>query len=335
MPMMAAAFIPVGGALLTIEWGVTGEALDGVMGATARFKIVGHDLGPLFNYYTAWMAHMLVSVGVVFVGARSAYRDIAADRERIAKLKQFAWMAVLVTMFSLILLDALHCTLAVLSHERIFVVLSREPSLSRLLRQKELLSEYILLPTEFSLFPIVSIGAAVWATTTIIMCTSKTLVALERVEANAETDATTDASTKLTVRLAAFSDVLETLRSHMLALSLVLVTSTFGTVAYLRTPLGLLADTDRDDFKAISDALGLVWGVTFSLTLLALCVRPFSQLRAHFDKVGKDAHVMHSEVLDQWLKENRALLQVPANLQVVLSVLLPATVAVVTNLVST
>jgi hypothetical protein len=209
-------------------------------------------------------------------------------------------------------------------------VLSREPSLSGLFRYRAFLGG-----TEFALFPIVSIGAAFWATATIIMCASRTLVELKRAEDKAKADPKADADTRLNARLTALSDAVETLRSHALALSLVLVTSTLGTVAYLRIPLGLLADVERSSFKTISDAVGLVWGVTFSLTLLALCVYPFIRLRAHFSKARNQAHVTHSGVVDQWLKENRALLHVPTNLQLLLSVLLPATVAVVANLVST
>ena len=333
LPMMGCAFIPIVGALFTFQCGVTGRSIDDLMGVTARSKIAGHDLSLLLNYYTAWMAHMVVSIGVTLLAARSACRGRTA--EKVAEMMRFAIMAALATMFFLILLDALHFKLAVLTHERIFSVLSREPSLWPLFRQKALFNEYVLLPTKFSLFPIVSVGAAFLATATIIMCASKTLVDLKRAEDDAETDTTADADTKLNAQIAALSDALETLRSHVLALSFVLVTSTMGTVAYLRIPLGLLADGERVSFKAGSDALGLVWGVTFSLTLLVLCIYPFNCLRTHFNRIGTTADVTHSTVLRQWLKENPALLQVPANLQLVLSVLLPATVAVVTNLVST
>jgi len=326
LPMMGCAFIPIVGALVTFQFGVMGKSLDDLMGVTARSKIAGHDLSLLFNYYTAWMAHMVVSIGVTLLAARSAYRNRTA--EKVADMMLFAIMAAVVTMFFLVVLDALHCKLAVLTHERIFSVLSREPSLGPLFQQKALF-------TWFSLFPIVSVGSAFLATATIIMCASKTLVDLKRAEDKAATDTKAHADKKVNARIAAFSDALETLRSHVLALSFVLVTSTLGTVAYLRIPLGLLADADRHSFKAVSDAIGLVWGVTFSLTLLALCVYPFNRLRTHFGKFGQYAHVTHSKVLEQWLKENGALLQVPANLQLVLSVLLPATVAVVTNLVST
>src|SRR6266850_1584399 len=112
LPMMGCAFIPIVGALLTFQCGVTGKSIDDLMGVTAHSTIAGHDVSLLFNYYTAWMAHMVVSIGVTLLAARSAYRDRTA--EKVAEMMRFAIMAALVTMFFLILLDALHCKLAVL-----------------------------------------------------------------------------------------------------------------------------------------------------------------------------------------------------------------------------
>jgi hypothetical protein len=322
LPMIAFAVIPVTLVFGIFQVGVTGKAID-VMCVTTRSPIIAHDLAPVFNYYIAWAAHMLVSIGVVLLGARSAYRNTSGIK--VGVLKHFAIMVALMTMFVVILADAMHSRLAVLSHERIFGVLSREPSLSRFFRHEAHFNDYtILVPTFFSLLPIISIAAAFWATVTIVLCASKSLAELGQADDG-----------DLNMRIAAFSDTLEALRSHALALSLVLVTSTLATVAYLRAPVGLLATVDRHSFKAVSDAVGLVWGVTFSLTLLALCIYPFIRLHERFSAFGEDVRITHSEVLGQWLKENRVLLQVPANLQLVLSVLLPATVAVVTNLVST
>lgn len=323
--MVLWAFAPITVVFCTFQFGVTGRTVD-LMCATSRSKIAGHDLTPLFVYYIAWAAHMFVSGSVIFLGARSAYRNIPSDKA--AAMRRFAILATLMTMFFLLLVDALHCKLAVLTHERIFSVLSREHSLCPFFEyEAEPHNHPISFPTIFSLFPIISVGAAFWATATIVLCASRSLGDFH--EINNILDA------KVTARMTAFSETLEALRSQVLALSLVLVTSTLGTVAYLRTPLGLLADADRHSFKTVSDAIGLMWGVTFSLTLLALCFYPFIRLRVHLKAFDQEAVLTHSEALRQWLKENRALMQVPANLQLVLSVLLPATVAVVTNLVST
>ncbi|HXH41496.1 MAG TPA: hypothetical protein VNN08_22905 [Thermoanaerobaculia bacterium] len=335
-PMIGFAFIPVTLVFGIYQLGVTGKAID-LMCVTTRSPIAAHDLAPLFNYYIAWAAHMLVSIGVVLLGARSAYRDTSVVKTGV--LKRFAIMAALMTMFVVILADAMHTKLAVLSHERIFGVLSREPSLSPFFPHEAHFYGYTIpVPTFFSLLPIVSIAAAFWATATIVLCASKSLAELGRRTSplRSPSDRSRQADdAEVNARIAAFSGTLEVLRSHALALSLVLVTSTLATVAYLRAPVGFLAAADRRSFKAVSDAIGLVWGVTFSLTLLALCIYPFIQLRERFSAFGEEARGSRSEILGQWLKENRVLMQVPANLQLVLSVLLPATVAVVTNLVST
>src|SRR5262249_30683163 len=156
-------------------------------------------------------------------------------------------------------------------------------------------------PTPFSFFPISAIFAAFWATATIIMCASKFLVELKRPKRNAPAKE----------RMKAFADALDELRSHFLALSFVLVTSTLATIAYLRPPIGFLDESHRVAFKAISDAIGLAWGVTFSLTLLSLCVYPFVLLRGRFRALDSDADLLKDPNLDLWLRENRVALQVP------------------------
>src|ERR1019366_3667144 len=173
LPMIVFALIPVASVFLIFQLGVTDRTTQ-VMRVTTRSAIVGHDLTPLLNYYIALVAHMLVAIGVVLLGARSAYRDTSVTKTTV--LKRFAIMAALMTMFILLLADAMHCKLAVLSHERIFDVLSREPSLSPFFQHEADFKGYpISFPTIFSPFPIVSIGAAFWATATIILCASKSL----------------------------------------------------------------------------------------------------------------------------------------------------------------
>jgi hypothetical protein len=321
--MMVFALIPWLSVFAVFEVFLTKNAIA-PMCRTDRSAVTGHDLAPLFNYYISWVAHVLVSVGVGVGATRSAFRNTSPVKK--TALKRFGILAFLVTILVVIVGDDMHSNLAVLSHDRVFNVLSVAPSLSPMFQQELNSTRYtISVPTIFSFFPIVGIAAAFWATSTIILCASKFLVEFERVD---DGDEPND-------RIAAFTDALEALRSHFLALSLVLVTSTLGTIAFLRIPLGLLSVAERHSFKVTSDAVGLVWGVTFSLTLLALCVYPFSVLRKHFDSLSKYAHDTNGEVLGRWLRKNRVLLQVPANLQLVLYMLSPATFAVLANLVST
>jgi len=320
LKMIGLAFIPTT-AVFFVFMAVSKDAIAS-LGRVDRSAITGNDLAPLLNYYIAWVAHLLISIGVAVEAEQNAFRNISETTESI--VKQFRLFAFLVTLLTVIVGDHLHCSLAVLSHDRIFSVLSVPSSISPMFRP--LPTRYTPWgPVPFSLFPIAGLAVAFWSTATIILCASKFLVELE--DSNDEPDPND--------RVEAFSKTLNALRSHFLALSLVLVTSTLGTVAFLRIPLGFLAEGERRNFRTITDAIGLVWGVTFSLTLVALCFVPFNVLRERMDTLHGEARETGSAVLGQWIEKNGGLLEVSANLQLVLSVLAPATVAVLANLVST
>ena len=303
--MMGLALIPTT-AVFFVFMAVSKDAIASLC-RVDRSAITGNDLAPLFNYYIAWVAHLLISIGVAVEAERNAFRNIPQTTESI--LKQFRLLAFLVTLLAVIVGDDLHCNLAVLSHDRIFSVLSVPSSILRMFRP--IPTRYTPWgPVPFSLFPIAGLGVAFWSTATIILCASKFLVELE--DSNDEPDPND--------RLAAFSKTLDALRSHFLALSLVLVTSTLGTVAFLRIPLGFLAEGERRNFRVIADAIGLVWGVSFSLTLVALCFVPFHVLRERMDTLHREARETGSPVAGQWIEKNGGLLELSANLQLVLSV---------------
>lgn len=316
--MTMLALIPATLVFCVFQFSVTSDAVA-LMSRIDRSAIRGRDLTPLFNYYTSWVAHVLISLSVSLAAAHNAFRDTTPTK--IGVMKRFRLMSFLAALSFVFLADAAHTKLAVLTHQRLFAVLSVEASLSPLFRQD---LGPLWRPTWFSFFVVGGIAVALWATTTIILCVSKFLAEFQR----------PDRETTPTARIAVFSEALEALRSHFLALSLVLVTSTLGTIAYLRIPLGLLAAEERRNFKLVSDAVGLIWGVTFSLTLLFLCIYPFIVLRKSFNALEKDSRGSKGEILRRWLRKNQDLLHVPANLQIVLSMLSPAAVAVAANLIS-
>lgn len=319
--IMAVGVVPSVLVFVVIEVAVTDAAIAR-MCDTARSAITRHDFSPLVNYYISWVAHLVVSVGVAFGATRGA---LHASESKAPFLTRFPLAVSLLIVAFVLTADAFHTKIAVLSHERLFSVLSEEPALAPLLRNESEIAGFALpVPTWFSVFPVVGVGVALWATCVVIMCASKFLVTFE----------TQSVESREADPRARLTDAIEALRTHLLALSLVLVTSTFGTIAYLRIPLGLLADGPRSDFKSISDSIGLVWGVMFSLTLIALCIYPFMMLREQFDKLREQTEQTKNQVMYSWLQDNRLLLQVPTNLQLLLSIVSPAAVAVVSNLVS-
>src|SRR5207244_13279643 len=95
---------------------------------TERSSLTVHDLTPVFIYYTSWVAHLTISVGVGVGAARGAFHD--ASSVKTTELKRFRVGAFLLVLMSVIVCDALHGNLAMLSHDRIFKVLSAEHSLA-------------------------------------------------------------------------------------------------------------------------------------------------------------------------------------------------------------
>jgi hypothetical protein len=319
---MAIGALPSVVVFLVFQFAVT-DATMAKMCQTSSTALTRHDLAPLFNYYIAWVAHLTVSVGVAYGALRGG---LHASETKTPFLIRFPLGVCLLIVAVVLATDAFHTKMAILSHDRLFRVLAVDPSLAPLFRDNAEIGHLTLyFPTWFSMFPIIGVATALWATCVVIMCASKFLVAFE---AQTVDSPEADPRAKLT-------DAIDALRTHVLALSFVLVTSTFGTIAYLRIPLGLLATGSRTEFKSISDSVGLVWGVMFSLTLVALCVRPFIVLRERFGKLREQTEQTKNHVMQNWIDENRLLLQVPTNLQLLLSIVSPAAVAVVSNLIST
>ncbi|HJQ38794.1 MAG TPA: hypothetical protein VKB93_16790 [Thermoanaerobaculia bacterium] len=338
---MAIGAVPSVMVFLVFQFAVTDAAMTR-MCQTAPSAMTRHDLAPLVNYYISWVAHLTVSIGVAYGARRGA---LHASEAKAPFLIQFPLAVCLLIVALVLAADSLHTKMAVLSHERLFSVMSAEPSLAPLFRGEAEIPNFTLsifpiigvatpiwtptltlsFPTWFSLFPIVGVATALWTTCVVIMCASKFLVTFTAQDVNSPE---VDPRAKLTASI-------EALRTHMLALSLVLVTSTLGTIAYLRIPLGLLADGPRSEFKSISDSVGLAWGVMFSLILVALCLYPLIVLREQFDTLRAQTEHTKNKLMEKWIDENRLLLQVPTNLQLLLSIVSPAAVAVVSNLVST
>src|SRR5438552_3302309 len=68
-----------------------------------------HDLAPLFNYYTVWVAHMMVSIGVGAGAARGAFRNTSVIKKTV--LKRSRILVFLILMLIVLAADAMHSNL--------------------------------------------------------------------------------------------------------------------------------------------------------------------------------------------------------------------------------
>src|SRR4051794_2034903 len=51
----------------------------------SRPAVAGHNLAPLFNYYVAWAAHVLISIGVGLGAARGAIRNTTEPQKIVLR----------------------------------------------------------------------------------------------------------------------------------------------------------------------------------------------------------------------------------------------------------
>jgi hypothetical protein len=317
--MIVAALIPAGVVAGVFQCLVSRDAVAQIC-RTDRLTLAGRDLSQVFDYYISWVGHVVVTLGVGLVATRGALARVNVKKRRA--LWGLAVAAGVLATGTVIAGDALHTNLAMLSHERLFRVLSRAPAMRWLFRDEWTLAGHVWSrPTYFAFIPVSGVAAPLFVTATVIVCASRSL-------ANFRWDASAGNTIQ---RIAQLDESLAALRSYLVGLAIVLVTSTIGTEAYLRTPLGLLNPSDQNTLKSTSDAIGLVWGGTFSLTLLTLCIYPIIVLRRRFSELEQLA--LHNLSLQRWLEKNRAPLLIP-DLQVIVSVLSPATVAMLSKLAS-
>src|SRR5438045_4121694 len=84
--MVASALIPALVVFLVFQCSLPEDAMTQIC-RIDRSAVKGHDLAPMFNYYIAWAAHVLVSVAVALGAAHSAFRDTSEPKK--TTLRQF------------------------------------------------------------------------------------------------------------------------------------------------------------------------------------------------------------------------------------------------------
>src|ERR1043165_4111196 len=137
--MISAALVPA-----MLVFGVFEISLnDGAIARLSRIDhsaVDGRDLAPLFTYYISWVAHVCISIGVGSLAAHSAFRNTSEPKK--SALKSFRILVPLAVLLVVLIADAMHCNLAVLSHQRLFDVLELAPSLMPMFRTERTFRVY-------------------------------------------------------------------------------------------------------------------------------------------------------------------------------------------------
>jgi len=262
---------------------------------------------------------------VIIMLRRRLRENISEPKRKALELGLYSFVIVIVAVF--VICDSLNPVLARLSHERIYRVLEHSPLFSPYFRS---FPGVLVGGGSFPHFYLFSClpGSGIILALVVIVLTCFNLgrdLAVFRNDINSRL--TGSEKQDLDTKIQAFL-------SYFYILSAVLMTSTVGTGLFFRLPLTMIAPGEAyDAFRDLSTAMTICWGVTFSLTMLAMCFYPYFRIQKDLRTLRVDRKVGKDVELRQWLDDIQQEYVVYTNLKSLLSIFLPAVVAVLSRFI--
>jgi hypothetical protein len=276
-------------------------------------------------YLTSAVAHVIVAMLVIIMLSRRLRENISEPKRRALELGMYSFIAVIVSLF--VVCDSLHTVLGRLSHERIYRVMERSPLFSPYFRSfPGALVGSNSFPG-FYLFSILSGGLIILGLIVIVLTCFNLGRDLVVVRNDIKTELTASKRQELDTKIRGF-------HNYFYILSAVLMTSTVATGFFFRLPLTSIAPGDvYGTFRDVSTAMTICWGVTFSLTMLAMCFYPFFRIQKDLRILRTQSKVTEDTELMRWLDDIQKEYVVYTNVKSLLSIFLPAVVAVLSRFI--
>jgi hypothetical protein len=276
-------------------------------------------------YLTSAVVHVIVATLVIVILSRRLRENISGPKRQALERAIYLFIVVIVGLF--LIGDSLGTNLAGLSHDRVYKILEQSPLF---------LPYFTSIPGDLVgnrsfpglyLFSILSGGLIILGLIVIVL-TCFTLgrdLAFVRNSLNARL--TASVREDLDARIRAF-------HSYFYTLSAVLMTSSISTGLFFRLPLTTIAPGDAyTSFRDLSTAMTICWGVTFSLTMLVMCFYPYFRIQKDLRSLLIESKVANDIELQRWLEDIKKDYVVQSNLKSLLSMFLPAAVALLSRFI--
>ena len=277
-------------------------------------------------YLISAVAQVIVTTLVIVMLRRRLRENISEPKRKTVEIAVYSFVVVLLAMF--VIGDYLNPVLARLSHERIYRVLEHSPLFSPYFKSfPSLFFGSSFLP-DIYLFSFLS-GIGIVLALIVIVLTCFNLgrdLAVIRNAINSQQLSETEKQ-DLDTKIQAF-------QSYVYILSAVLMTSTIGTGLFFRLPLTSIAPGEAyGSFRNVSTAMTVCWGVTFSLTMLTMCFYPYFRIQKDLRTLRREGKVANDTEFTRWLDDLQKEYVVYTNVKSLLTIFLPALVAVLSNFV--
>ncbi len=276
-------------------------------------------------YLISAVAHVIVATLVIITLRRRFRQNISEPKRRVLEIWMYSFIAVIVGLF--VVCDSLNTVLGRLSHERIYRLMERSPLFSPYFRSfPGALVGSGSFPG-FYLFSILSGGLIILGLIVIVLTCFNLGHDLVVVRNDINTELTASKREDLETKIRAF-------HNYFYTLSAVLMTSTIATGFFFRLPLTTIAPGDGyGSIRDVSTAMTICWGVTFSLTMLAMCFYPFFRIQKDLGILRTQSKVTEDTELMRWLDDIQKEYVVYTNVKSLLSIFLPAVVAVLSRFI--
>jgi hypothetical protein len=276
-------------------------------------------------YLISAVAQVIVTTLVIIMLRRRLRENISEPKRQAIEIGVYSFVVVILVMF--VIGDSLDPVLARLSHERIYRLLEHSPLFSPYFRSfPSVLFGSSSFPGIY-LFSCLS-GIGIILALVVIVLTCFNLGRDLAVVRNAINEPLSESEKEdLDTKILAF-------HSYFYILSAVLMTSTIGTGLYFRLPLTSIAPGEAyNSFRELSTAMTICWGVTFSLTMLMMCFYPYYRIQKDLRSLRRDGKLTNDTELTRWLDDLQKEYVVYANVKSLLTIFLPALVAVLSRFV--
>ena len=276
-------------------------------------------------YLISAVAHVIVAMLVIITLRRRLRENISEPKRRSLEIGAYSFVVVIVGLF--IISDSLHPVLARLSHDRIYRVIESSPLFSPYFKSFPgafvgSSSFHVFYP-----FSLLSGGLIILGLIVIVLTCFNLGRDLVSVRNSINAELTASKRQELDTKIQAF-------HNYFYILSAVLMTSTIATGLFFRLPLTSIATGEAyNSFRDLSTAMTICWGVTFSLTMLAMCFYPYFRIQKDLRTLRIESKVANDTELTLWLDDIQKEYVVYTNVKSLLTIFLPAVVAVLSRFI--
>lgn len=278
-----------------------------------------YNIEILVYYIVSGLVHIIICAIIANQFALTHRKDIPGLKLMVTRNTRLLFL--FFVFFLVYFLDRVNINLAYLSHDRLYILMSRseffKPSFVSFpgsLNWFHLFSTFPFLLICFALS--VMIYAGFYIGNEMYNFVYKQEFSIEKIKEH-------------------IKELHRLLRNYAQLLSIVMVSSTIATILFFQLPIPLIKDElTKESYKSVSMAMGICWGVIFSLTLLFLCIYPYKLAHKKISSIIQMERIKNDPELEEWIDKHKSYYTFIWNLRLFTSIISPAVAGILTTIIS-